>query len=134
MRPPCEKLWHGLGKDLLLELFDDQIINRDKIRGVKSEFGEEQIDPVHPERTFVSQLGEIRLAKGGSIPDDEGTLAFMNILNGPESAHALAPPGVEIGSRQFRKASKRIVGITRNIPKRGGKDLFEGLLHGLFRA
>lgn len=80
MRTPGQEFRHGLRKDFIFELFDDKIIDRDKIRCMKSKFGKEQVNAIHSKRKFIPQFRQIRLAKRRSVTNDEGTLAFVNIF------------------------------------------------------
>ena len=57
MRAPCQKFGHRLVEDFILELFDDQIVDGDKIGRVKSKFGKQQIDTVHAECELFTEFG-----------------------------------------------------------------------------
>ena len=52
-----------------------------------------------PNVNLVLKLAHIRLLEAGSIGDDKGAFPFVNILERGETANALPPPGMKIGSR-----------------------------------
>src|SRR5688572_19830120 len=100
---------------------------------MKTEFREEQINAIHPERKFIPEFAQVGLFKTGPVADDKGAPALVNILEPGQATHALAPPGMEISSRQSRGALDRIICAARELPHRPGNDPFKSSLHDLFR-
>ena len=129
MRTPCEEFRHGQREDIIAELLDDEVVDGAKVGGVESEFGEQQIDAIHPEGEFVLQLGEVSLFQAGAVADDEGTPAFMNILERSKAANAFASPRMKIRIGQLRNTADGVVGVSRRLQHRFRKEGFQSLFH-----
>ncbi len=61
----------GNARDITGALFDDQVIDRDKIRGGKSQFGKHQVNAVQAKGDLLFEQAQIGLLQAGTIPDDE---------------------------------------------------------------
>lgn len=133
MRTPGDELWKRECVDVIHKLFDNQVICDAKIAGRESQFGECQVEAIHTKRDLIAQLAEIRLLQAGTIANDEGALAFVNIFHFTESPNALAPPRMAICIRKFRDAAEGIVRVTYEMPERLRNDLFESLFHNLVK-
>lgn len=130
MRTPRNIFWNLQGGHFGGTLFDDEVVDGDEAGGGEAEFGEHQVDAVHPEGEFVLEFGEVGLLEGGSVADDEGALAFVCVLERGETTDALAPPRVQVGGRHLRQAAKRVVGVFDGLEEGGGEEGGEGLFHG----
>ena len=129
MRAPRNILWNFEGGHFSGALFDDEIVDGDEAGGGEAEFGEHQVDAIHPEGEFVFEFGEVGLLEGGAITDDEGALAFMCVLERGETTDALAPPRMQVRGRQLRDAAKRVVGVFDGLEEGGWDEGGEGLFH-----
>ena len=58
--------------------------------------------------SFLSLLMSVCL-RLGTVGDDKGAFAFVNILERGKAANTLPPPGMQIGGRQLRKAADRVI-------------------------
>src|ERR1051325_2945464 len=129
MRTPGNEFWQRQSVDIVYKLLHDQIIRDAKVCGGKSQFRKGKIKTVHAKRDLVAQFTEIRLLQTGTIADDEGTPAFMDIFKFSEALDALTSPGMKICTGKFGNAPKRVVCITSKEPNRLRDDLFKGLSH-----
>ncbi len=116
VRAPGKEFRHGQPANILGALFDHQAVDAQKIGGRKAQLGEDQVDAVHPKGGFVAQPGQIGLFQAGTVADDEAALAAMFILEIRQPADALAPPGMEGGSRPERQALECIAGVAGCSP------------------
>ena len=122
MRTPCKKFRHGQREDIVAELLNDQVVDGTKIRGVESELGEQQINAIHTEGEFVLQFGEVGLFQAGTVANDEGALAFVNILERGQAADAFAPPRMQVRVGQLRDAADGVVGISCRLQHGFGQE------------
>lgn len=111
-------------------LFDDEVVDGDEAGGAEAEFGEHQVNAVHPEGEFVLEFGEVGLLEGGTVADDEGTLAFVCVLERGEATDALASPRMQVCGGELRQAANPVVGVFDGLEEGGGEDGGEGLFHG----
>src|SRR6266498_6067826 len=102
MRAPGNELRKRQRIDIIYKLLNNQIIRDAEIRGGKSQFGEGKIKTVHAKCDFVSQFTEIHLFEAGTIANNEGAFAFVNILPFGEALDTLTSPGMKIGTWEFR--------------------------------
>lgn len=130
MRTPRQKLRDFKRRHLLRALFDDEVVDGDEAGGSEAEFGEHQVDAVHPEGEFILELGEVCLLEGGSVTDDEGALAFMRVLERGEATDTLASPRMQVRGRELRDSANRVVGVFDGLEEGGGEEGGEGLFHG----
>ena len=129
MRTPGKKLRNFEGGHFGGALFDDEVVDGDEAGGGEAEFGEHQVDAVHPEGEFVLEFGEVGLLEGGSVADDEGALTFVRVFECGEATDALAPPRMQVRGRQLRDAAKRVVGVFDGLEEGGWDEGGEGLFH-----
>ena len=106
VRTPGDELRDLKRDEVVHKLFDDKIVGDADVCGGEAEFGEHQVDAVHPEGEFVLELGEVGLLEGGSVADDEGALALVNILQRGEAADAPPSPRMQIRGGQLRQTSE----------------------------
>jgi len=116
----------------LRALFDDEIVDGDEAGSGEAEFGEHQVDAVHPEGEFVLEFGEVGLLEGWSVADDEGAAARLRVrvLERGEATDALAPPRMQVRGGNLRQAAKRVVGVFDGLEEGSGEEGGEGLFHG----
>lgn len=126
MRTPRNVLRNLEGGQFGGALFDDEIVDGDEAGGGEAEFGEHQVDAVHPEGEFVLELGEVGLLEGGSVADDEGALTFVRVLERGDATDALTSPRMQVGGRELRDEANRVVGVFDGLEEGGGED---GLFH-----
>ena len=129
MRAPRNIFWHLEGGHFGGALFDDEIVDVDEAGGGETEFGEHQVDAVHPEGEFVPQFGEVGVLEGRAVADDEGALACVLVLERGEATDALAPPRMEVGGGNLRQAAEGVIGVLRGLEEGGGDS---GLFHDGF--
>ena len=126
---PGEEFGEVEGGEVAGGLFDDEIVDDAQVGGGEAEFGEYQIDAIHPEGEFVPQFGEVGVLEGRAIADDEGTLARVRVLERGEATDALAPPRMEVGGGNLRQAAEGVIGVLRGLEEGGGDS---GLFHDGF--
>src|SRR3972149_6759953 len=112
-----------------MELLDDQVVGGAIICRMKTKFREEQVNPIHPEGEFVPQVCQIHLTQRGTIADDEGAFALVNILEPVEAPNAFAPPRMKVSSRKLRNSAKCVVRISRNLKHGSWEDRLKSLFH-----
>src|SRR5215211_1139348 len=115
-RAPGEELWQGKVREIACRLLDDQIVDNSQIGCGEAKLREHQIDAVQPECELIPEPAHVCLFEAGTVGDHEGALASVNILERREAANALPPPGMEIGSRQLREPTERVLGRAREVP------------------
>jgi hypothetical protein len=131
MGTPRQKLRHGQLENVIVELFDDKIIDRAKICRLKSKFGKKHVNAIHAEGNFIFEFAQVSLLEAGAIADDESAFAFVNIFQLSQAPNAFTPPGMKIGGGQLRQAAKRIIGVTRHLKHWSWKNGFYSLFHKL---
>lgn len=106
MGTPGDEFWNWKGGDVGHELLDDEVVCDAEVGCCEAPFREREINSVHAEGDLVLQFARVGLLQTGAIPDDEGTFAFVNILQRGEATNALPPPRMKIRGGQFRQASE----------------------------
>lgn len=128
MRTPGDEFWDGQRGYVVYELFDNEVIRHAEVGCGESPLRKREIDTIHAEGDLVLQLAHVGLLQAGTVADDEGAFAFVNILQRSKSTNALPPPGVKKRGGQLRDSSEAIVRVTGKLPQRlrdqGLKDLF----------
>ena len=108
---PGDELGNFEGGEVAGGLFDDEVVDDAQVGGGEAEFGEHQVDAVHPEGELVLEFGEVGVFEGGAVADDEGALAFVRVLERGEATDASAPPRVQIRGGELRQAANPVVGV-----------------------
>jgi hypothetical protein len=124
---PGNKLGNREGGDFLRTLLDDQVVDRSEVGGGEAQFGEQQINAIHPKGEFALEFRQVSLLQTRAITDDETTLPFMKIVILAHSSAALSSPGMQIGIWNLWETAKRVVGIFRKLNKGEWKNGFESL-------
>ena len=106
MRTPGDEFWNREGADVAHELLDDEIVRHAEVGGGESPFGESEIDSVHAEGDLVLQFARVGPLQAGTVADDEGALALVNILQRGEAADAPPSPRMQIRGGQLRQTSE----------------------------
>ena len=132
MRTPGDELRNLKREKITHKLFDDEVVGDADVRGGEAEFWKGKVDAVHAKGDLILELAEIGLLQRGSVANDEGTLAFVNIFQRGETFNAFAPPRVKIRGRQLGNAANAVIRIADKIPERLGNNGLEGLLHAYF--
>ena len=127
MRAPGEEFGEVESGHFRGALLDDEVVDGSEVGGGKAQFGEHQIDTVHPEGEFVFELGQVSLLEAGAVADDETALALMDVPIFIHPPAALTPPGMQVGIGHLRQAADGVVGVFEGLQNGGGE---EGLFHG----
>lgn len=94
MGVPCDEFRDCERGDVVHELFDDEVVCYAEVGCCESPFGECEINSVHAEGNLILQFTRISLLQAGTVADDEGALAIVNILQRAEATNTLPPPRV----------------------------------------
>ena len=129
MRPPGDEFGDWEGRDIVHELFDDEVVCDAEVGSGESPLGESEINSVHAEGDLVLQLARVGLLQAGTVADDERALAFVNVLQCREAANALPPPRVKKRRGQLRQTPQSIIRVASELPEWWRDDLFESLFH-----
>ena len=126
-RAPGKELRQGKRSQVAGSLLDDQIVDDGQVRCREAQLGEHQVDAVHPECELILEPAHVGLLEAGTVGDHKGAFAFVNVLERGKATDTLCSPGVQIGARQLRNPTDRIIRIAGNRPEGIRYASFEGL-------
>ena len=106
VRTPGDEFWNRERVDVVHKLFDDEIVRHAEVGRCESPLGKGEVNSIHAEGDLVLQFACVRPLEAGTVADNEGAFAFVNILQRREPTNTLPPPGVQIRRGQLRQTAE----------------------------